>query len=85
MAIGGKHVFASRKGATSMSSVDCGRWKLVSSASTTRNRKPGEIKMSVDPRVRMQRPVLGHAAQCSSVRTVVVPAATTRPPRSRLR
>ena len=32
-----------------MNSVERGRWKLVISRSTTRNRKPGVMKMSVSP------------------------------------
>ena len=47
------------------------------SASTTRKRKPGVMKMSVSP---LAWPL---AAQLSSVRTLVVPTATTRPPRAR--
>ena len=34
---------------TSISSVDFGRWKLVSRRFTTRNRKPGVMKRSVSP------------------------------------
>ena len=37
------------KAATSMNSVERGRWKLVSSRSTARKRKPGMMKMSVSP------------------------------------
>ena len=37
------------KALTSMSRLDCGRWKLVRSAPTRRKLKPGEMKMSVAP------------------------------------
>src|SRR3989344_1539586 len=64
---------------TSIISVLLGRWKLVTSTSTTWNAKPGVMKMLVSPEA---WPVF---AQDSSVRTVVVPTATTRPPRWRQR
>ena len=67
------------KALTSIISVLLGRWKLVISSSTTWKRKPGVMKMSVSPVVWPLR------AQDSSVRTVVVPTATTRPPRWRQR
>ena len=46
------------KAATSMKSVERGRWKLVSSRSTARKRKPGTMKMSVSPRPRLDRAVM---------------------------
>jgi hypothetical protein len=43
------HVAWPAKALTSIISVLRGRWKLVSSRSTTRKRKPGVMKMSVSP------------------------------------
>ena len=57
---------------TSASSVERGRWKLVSSASTRRKAKPGAMKSSVRPESGAPR------ASVSSVRVVVVPMASTR-------
>ena len=54
-------------------------WKLVSMQSTARNVKPGLMKSPVAP---LQAPSLPVAAAVSSVRTAVVPTATTRPPRA---
>ena len=41
---------------TSISSVDSGRWKLVTSASTTRKRWPGRMKSRVSPSNGASRP-----------------------------
>ena len=57
---------------TSASSVERGRWKLVSSASTRSNRKPGVMKSSVRPDKGPPR------ATVSSTRVVVVPTPSTR-------
>jgi hypothetical protein len=57
---------------TSASSVDRGRWKFVSSASTRRNANPGVTKRDVRP---VSSPV---RARVSSTRTLVVPTARTR-------
>src|SRR5438128_500382 len=57
---------------TSARSVERGRWKFVTSASTRRNSKPGVTKRSVLPLRGAPR------ASVSSTRTVVVPTATTR-------
>ena len=57
---------------TSASSVERGRWKFVSSASTRRNSKPGVTKSVVRPASGPPR------ASVSSTRTVVVPTASTR-------
>ncbi len=56
-----------------------GRWKLVIRQSTTRNSKPGVMKMLVSPEIWPVR------AQDSSVRTLVVPTAMMRPRRWRQR
>ena len=61
---------------TSIINVLLGKWKLVSSTSTTANAKPGVMKMLVSSQ---SGPNL---AADSSARTVVVPTATTRPPRA---
>src|SRR5258706_75864 len=60
-----------------MSSVDFGRWKFVSSRSTTRKRNPGITKSVVSP-----DPASTPAAVAadSSARKGVVPTAGTRPP-----
>ena len=73
------------KALTSISSVLFGRWKLVSSRSTTRNAKPGVMKMSVSPLP--ARAALAAAAQrpTRARARLVVPTATTRPPRARAR
>ncbi len=60
-----------------MISVEPGRWKLVTSASTIWNRKPGVMKMSVQPEPGVSTPSL---AADSSVRTLVVPTAITLRP-----
>ena len=62
---------------TSINNVDSGRWKLVTSASTTRNVYPGAMKSAVSPAPARTQPRL--SAADSSVRTTVVPTATTRP------
>ena len=61
---------------TSISSVLRGRWKLVSSRSTTRKGKPGVMKRSVSPcpAAAPRRPAANAAD--SSARRVVVPTAT---------
>src|SRR6266478_2113894 len=66
--------------ATSASRVERGRWKFVSSASTTRKRWPGRMKSAAAPGPARTVP---SAQADSSARTVVVPTATTRPPRAR--
>ncbi len=60
---------------TSISSVDRGRWKLVTSASTMRKRNPGVMKRSVSPAPARSAPV---PSADSSARRLVVPTATTR-------
>ena len=58
---------------TSARSVERGRWKFVSSASTLRNSKPGAMKSVVRPgELARSRTIV------SSTRTVVVPTASTR-------
>ncbi len=72
--------------ATSISSVLFGRWKLVSSRSTTRNAKPGVMKRSVSPCAGASgAPAPLRKAVDSSARRLVVPTATIRPPRARAR
>ena len=56
------------------------RLALVSSAPTKRNSKPGEMKISVAPECGSILPPVAWSAQCSSVRTTVVPTATIRRP-----
>ncbi len=63
-----------------MSSVDSGRWKLVSSPSVTRKLNPGRMKSRVSPDQGRSEP---EPATVSSTRTTVVPTATTRLPRAR--
>ena len=70
------------KAATSMKSVERGRWKLVSSRSTARKRKPGMMKMSVSPVHAVTAPSWSRAT-VSRRRSAVVPIETTRPPRAR--
>ena len=58
----------------------------MSSRSTTRNAKPGVMKSRVSPlpaRASRRRAVDASAAD-SSARRLVVPTATTRPPRARV-
>src|SRR2546430_13762018 len=64
------------KALTSISSVERGRWKLVSSRSTTRKRNPGYTNSPVSP---LNSPV---CAAVSRARSEVVPTASTRRPRS---
>src|SRR2546428_789617 len=66
--------------ATSARSVERGRWKFVSSASTTPKRWPGRMKSAAAPGPARSTPSM-HAD--SSARTLLVPPATTRPPRAR--
>jgi len=56
---------------TSISSVDCGRWKFVSSRSTTRKRYPGVMKRRVAPAP--STTVSPGPADDSIARSVVVP------------
>ena len=63
------------KAATSMNKVERGRWKLVCNRSTTRNWKPGVMKMSVSP---VQALIGPSRATVSSRRSAVVPMLTTR-------
>ena len=57
--------------------------KLVTTASTARNRAGGRMKIRVSPLPARTRP--SSSAALSSVRTVVVPTAQTRPPSARAR
>jgi len=66
------------KAETSISSVLWGRWKLVSSMSVARKGVPGRMKMLVMPPPGRTWPC--SSAAVSSVRTLVVPTHTTRPP-----
>src|ERR1700752_1357787 len=68
-----------------MRSVDSGKWKLVSSASLTRKRKPGVMNSSVSPLQGASVRSAAASAAASSARITVVPTATTRPPRARVR
>ena len=63
---------------TSMNRVERGRWKFVTNASAARKRKPGVMKSDVEPGPADGSP--SGATEDSSVRTDVVPTATTRPP-----
>src|SRR4249919_1049058 len=67
---------------TSISNVLSGRWKLVSSASMLRTRTPGRMKMLVSPANGWSS---SPTIALSNARTTVVPTATTRWPRSRVR
>ena len=62
----------------SMISVEPGRWKFVISASTALKWKPGVMKICVHAFLATTSPV--SCAEDSSVRTLVVPTATTRCP-----
>ena len=66
-----------------MNRVERGRWKLVRSRSTARNRKPGVMKMSVSPLHGLMAPSWRRDTDSSS-RSEVVPIDTTRPPRMRV-
>ena len=70
------------KALTSIISVLLGKWKLVTSTSTTRNLKPGVMKISVSRLPACSAP---DKAADSSARSVVVPTATMRPPAARVR
>ena len=62
----------------SMSSVLCGRWKLVMSASTALIFTPGVMKIWVKPLPGCTMP--SSVETVSSVRTLVVPTQTIRWP-----
>src|SRR3989344_2815943 len=70
---------------TSIISVLLGRWKLVTSTSTTLKSKPGVMKMSVS---RLPTCTISSRVACSaddsSARSVVVPTETMRPPAARV-
>ena len=59
-----------------------GRWKLVTSASTARNRYGGRMYLRVHPDAGAIAP-FAPSAMDSSARTLVVPTATIRPPAAR--
>src|SRR5213083_2284376 len=67
------------KAETSISSVERGKWKLVTSRSTTRKRKPGTMKILVSAAPATILPSSWIAAAASRARSAVVPTATTRP------
>ncbi len=66
-------------------SVEQGRWKFVSSPSTTRQAYPGWMRSRVSPLEAGRGPARCGSAALSRARTVVVPTATTGAPRARAR
>ena len=84
LAVRREHGSRPANAATSISSDDRGRWKLVSSASTTRNSMPGWMNSVGRAGAGTTRPSV-RARRVSSARVVVVPTATTRRPLARAR
>ena len=65
-------------------SVERGTWKFVTSASTTWNCEPGSRYSDVVSRSRARTASASSSHALSRLRTLVVPTAITRPPRSRV-